>query len=186
MKFPRPDSNSVSGIFLRRGIRTHPDRRPHEDNYKPIREGVGQMGEGDQKIWNGLITSLSKFWGCNVQHGNCSWQYCTVYLKVTKRVNLKSSYHKKKYVTVWGDICWLQLFGNHFLVYACMYSKLLQSRPSLCDPVDCSLPGSSVQGILQVRILEWVAMSFSRGSSQSRNQTHISYISFIGRQVIHH
>ena len=139
--------------------------------------------EGDQKIWSGLITSLSKFWGCNVQHGDCSWQYCTVYLKVTKRVNLISSYHKKKIVTVWGDICWLQLFGNHFLVYACMYSKLLQSRPSLCDPMDCS---SSVQGILQVRILEWIAMSFSRGSSQSRNQTHISYISFIGRQVIHH
>ena len=40
-----------------------------------------------------------------------------------------------------------------------------QLCPTLCDPMDCSLPGSSVHGILQVRILEWVAISFSRGSS---------------------
>jgi len=41
---------------------------------------------------------------------------------------------------------------------------------TLCDPMDYSLPGSSVHGILQARILEWVAISFSRGSSQPRNQ----------------
>ena len=40
-----------------------------------------------------------------------------------------------------------------------------QSCPTLCDPMDCSPPGSSVHGILQARILEWVAISFSRGSS---------------------
>ena len=47
---------------------------------------------------------------------------------------------------------------------------------TLCGPVDCSLPGSSVHGILQARILEWVAILFSRGSSWSRNQTQISCI----------
>ena len=46
-----------------------------------------------------------------------------------------------------------------------------QSRPTLCDPVDCSLPGSSVHGIFQARILEWVAISSSRVSSQPRKQT---------------
>ena len=51
-----------------------------------------------------------------------------------------------------------------------------QSCPSLCDPMDCSLPGSSVHGILQARILEWVAYPFSRGSSQPRNQTWVSCI----------
>ena len=45
-------------------------------------------------------------------------------------------------------------------------SKLLQSCSTLCDPMDCSLPDSSVHGILQARILEWVAMPSSRGSSQ--------------------
>ena len=43
--------------------------------------------------------------------------------------------------------------------------EVAQSCPTLCDPMDCSLPGSSVHGILQARILEWVAVSFSRGSS---------------------
>ena len=45
-----------------------------------------------------------------------------------------------------------------------------------CDPMDCSLPGSSVHGILQARRLEWFAISFSRGSSRSRDQTCISCI----------
>ena len=49
-----------------------------------------------------------------------------------------------------------------------------QSCPALCDPMDCSLPGSAVRGILQARILEWVAISFSRGSSQPRDQTWVS------------
>ena len=46
----------------------------------------------------------------------------------------------------------------------CVPVKLLQSCPALCDPMDCSPPGSSVHGILQARILEWVPMPFSRGS----------------------
>ena len=47
----------------------------------------------------------------------------------------------------------------------CVHAKLLQSCPLLCDPMDCSLPGSSANGILQPRILDWVAMPSSRGSS---------------------
>ena len=47
---------------------------------------------------------------------------------------------------------------------------------TLCDPMDCSLPGSSVHGILQARILEWVTIPFSRGSSQLRDQTQVSCI----------
>ena len=49
-----------------------------------------------------------------------------------------------------------------------------------------SLPGSFVLGILQARILEWVAISSSRASCQPRDQTHISYVSCIGRQVLYH
>ena len=44
-------------------------------------------------------------------------------------------------------------------------SELAQSCPTLCDPMDCSLPGSSLHWILQARVLEWVSISFSRGSS---------------------
>ena len=45
-----------------------------------------------------------------------------------------------------------------------------------CDLIDCSLPGSSIHGILQARILEWVAISFSKGSSRPRNRTWVSCI----------
>ena len=61
-----------------------------------------------------------------------------------------------------------------------------QSCPTLFDPMDCSLPGSSVHGIFQARILEWVAISFSRGFSQPRDQTFISCVSCIGRQILYH
>ena len=54
-----------------------------------------------------------------------------------------------------------------------------QSRPTLCDPMDCSPPGFSVHGILQARILDWVAMPFSRRSSQPRDWTQVSLI--VGR-----
>ena len=56
------------------------------------------------------------------------------------------------------------------LLRMCFYleSEVAQSCPTLCDPMDCSLPGSSVHGILRARVLEWVAISFSRGSSQPR------------------
>ena len=55
-------------------------------------------------------------------------------------------------------------------------SEVTQSCPTLCDPMDCCLPGSSVHGIVQARILEWVAISFSKGSSQPRAQTWVSHI----------
>ena len=48
-------------------------------------------------------------------------------------------------------------------------------HPTICDPMDCSLPGSSAHGILQARILEWVAIPFSRGSSWPKDQTWVSW-----------
>ena len=57
---------------------------------------------------------------------------------------------------------------------------------TVCDPTDCNLPGSSVHGILQARIVKWVAMPSSRGSSRPRDQTQVSYISCIGRWVLSH
>ena len=66
-----------------------------------------------------------------------------------------------------------------FILFSCCL--LAKSCPTVCDPVDCSPPGSSVHGILQARILEWIAMSFSRGFSWPRDQTHISCI---GRRAL--
>ena len=56
----------------------------------------------------------------------------------------------------------------------CVLYLVTQSCLTLCDLMDCSPPGSSVRGILQARILEWVVIPFSRGSSQPRDQTQVS------------
>ena len=60
------------------------------------------------------------------------------------------------------------------------------SHVQLFDPMVCSLTGSSIHGILQATILEWVAIFFSRGSFWLRNQIHISCISCIGRWILYH
>ena len=66
-----------------------------------------------------------------------------------------------------------------------MKLKLLvaQSCLTLCNPMYCSLPGSFVHGILQARILEWIAIPFSRESSQPRDQTPVSCT---GRRILYH
>ena len=75
-----------------------------------------------------------------------------------------------------------------YTVYSCAYlcAKSLQLCPTLCNHMNCSPPGSSFHGILQTRILEWVAMPSSRGSSQPRNWTHVSYVFGIDRHVLYH
>ena len=59
------------------------------------------------------------------------------------------------------------------LIYL-MLSEVAQLCPTLCDPMDCSLLRSSVHGIFQAKVLEWVAISFSRGSSWPRDWTQVS------------
>ena len=67
----------------------------------------------------------------------------------------------------WEEVC--------VCVCVCV-CEVAQLCPTLCDTVDCSPPGSSLHGILQARILEWIAISFSRGSSQPRDGTWVSCI----------
>ena len=73
----------------------------------------------------------------------------------------------------WLQILWFQFYDYKFLLRVCLYAKSLQSCLSLCDPMDCSLPGSSVPGIHQAAILEWVAVPSSRGSSWPRDRTQV-------------
>ena len=68
----------------------------------------------------------------------------------------------------------------------CLRAKSFTSSPTLCDPVDCTPPDSSVHGILQARVLEWGAMPSSGGSSRPRDRIHISYVSCAGRQALYH
>ena len=71
-------------------------------------------------------------------------------------------------------------------VCVCVHARAhvhAQSCPILCDSLDCSLTGSSVHGIFQARILNWVAISYSRGSSWSRDRIHVPCI---GRRILYH
>ena len=96
--------------------------------------------------------------------------------------------HQVKKLTTWRLGCrhdfskhnsenWPQENGtNQPWNWRLKWSEVAQSCPTLCDPMDYSLPGSSLHGILQARVLEWVAISSSRGSSQPRDPTRVSCI----------
>ena len=71
-------------------------------------------------------------------------------------------------------------------VCVCVCVCATQSCLTLCDPMDCRLPGSSVHGIFQARILEWDAISSSRGSSRLKDWICISCISCLGRWILYH
>ena len=71
-------------------------------------------------------------------------------------------------------------------VCVCARTQSLSQVPLFCDPVDYRIPSSSVHGISQARILEWVAISFCRGSSWPKDQTHIPWVYRLGRWILHH
>ena len=73
-------------------------------------------------------------------------------------------------------IYYMHKHATFFLFKIYIEVKITQSCLTLCDPMDYSLPVSSVHGILQARILEWVAIPFSRGSSQDRDGTQVFHI----------
>ena len=74
----------------------------------------------------------------------------------------------------------------HVYMCVCMCAKSLQACQTLCNPMDYNPPCSSVHRILQARILRWVDISSSSGSSRPRDGTRISYISYVGRWVLYH
>jgi len=69
------------------------------------------------------------------------------------------------------------------VIQHCKAALCSVAEPDLRDPTDCSWPGSSVNRIAQARILKWVAISSCKGSSQPRDQTHVSCI---GRRILYH
>ena len=75
---------------------------------------------------------------------------------------------------------------NAFLASIIAITQSLSCVRLFCDPMDCILPGSYVHGIFQARILEWVAIFSSRGSSQLRDGTHVSCISCIDSRILYH
>ena len=110
--------------------------------------------------------------------------WCAVH-GVAKSQTHQGDWPTTKYL-LWKNVClgllptlWLGcLFSQVLICMSCSCCCAFQSLScvQLCDPMDCGSPGSSVHGILQARILEWVAIPFCRGSSPPRDWTHISCI----------
>ena len=127
-------------------------------------------------------------WFIAAAHRYVRWTkgYFWILFKKTTEVTHASCNKFKEYKTENKNCSPNQAIKNKpfpFQSHACMLSHF--SHVWLCDPTDCSPPGSSVHGVLQAGILEWVAMLFSRGSSWSRDWTWASYVSCIGRQVLY-
>ena len=118
---------------------------------------------GLRVLEQGLFSSLNSWslfscWFRNLKHwGNCSLWNCFIYF-------IGCLYIESVEI----------IFNLKFNIKFLCCARLLQTCLILCDPMDCSLPDSSVHGILQARILEWVALSFSRGSSRPRTRTRVS------------
>ena len=86
------------------------------------------------------------------------------------------------------DLLQFRTLVCHLLPTQSVKVKVLvaQPHPTLCDPMDSSSPGSSVYGIFQAWIPQWVAISYSRGPSQARDWTHFFCVSCIGRQILYY
>ena len=112
--------------------------------------GIRERSPGDQVLNKKIIESLWK-----IRENNLNYKYVTQF----SRASLKFSHTFPNF-----------LYESEIIslgVCVCLFTQLCSI---LCDPIDCSPPGSSVHRIFQARILEWVATSSSRGSSPSRDQ----------------
>ena len=148
---------------------------------------LGKLGEivRTREAWHAVVHGVTKSW---TQPGD--WMTTTVYLYILR--------YALKMLSPWFIICsysisiekWnflklkyldpdCLLHHTHYTIVQldehvlCLVTQLCLT---LCNPMVCSLPGSSVHGMFQARILEWVAMPFSRGSPQPRDQTQDSHI----------
>ena len=118
--------------------------------------------------------------------------FCTIY-NLHKQYGLFAPVNKKytnegfktkQTVWIFKKMSSCLIFSKMNLVKPIPHSA--QLCPTLWDPEDCSLPGSSVHGIFQARTVEWVANSSSRESSWPRDRAHISCVLCIGRQILYH
>ena len=126
-----------------------------------------------------LSASWPRFLGCEWRTGSLWQSWDGVVSSVRQPFVLKlvsepqTLCHLSETGAAWKSDCHLfkGSMVTHTCVCVCVYVCVLVAQlcPTLCDPMNCSLPGPSVHGILQPRIPEWVAIPFSRGSSQPRD-----------------
>ena len=115
---------------------------------------------------------------------NCFPFSQNVYLGSTiHNMSFSILYYYRIYIYIIYILILLYIFLSLYS-FMCMHAQCTQLCSTLHDPMDCSSPGSTVHGILQARILEWVAMPSSKGSFQLRDRTHASCVSCIAGWIL--
>ena len=125
--------------------------------------GLQRVGH-DRVTFTSLLQGIFLTWGLNL-----GLLYCRTDLQDLLELTLP-----KDVLFIIED--WNAKVGSQETPGSEVKSEVAQSCPTLCNPLDCGLSGSSVHGIFQARVLEWTAISFSKGSSQPRARTLVSRI----------
>ena len=135
------------------------------------------LGEEDKK-GDSLYCQGGRQWGTEI----LGWQECSNTNELFGQPNRKGNV-KKRHEEIFDrtSLEWVEkgkASMSLLMSYSTLVEKVLVAQlcSTLCNPMDCSPPGSSVHGFLQARILEWVAIPFSKGSSWPRDRTQVSCI----------
>ena len=130
------------------------------------------------------------------KHANYNTRYHCIPIRITEIKSYCSSKYWSSCNSNTAAVIWYNYLENSLAVAYNITNNMIalcvrahsvaQSCLTLCDPMDCSSPGSSIHGIFQSKILEWVAISYSRGSSPPRDRIHVSCISCTGRWILYH
>ena len=118
------------------------------------------------------------FLACFQFLGTWVWYKCWLFIFPSSTMPHKALFR----VALTGISCFVSHLTS-FILHRCCCCLVSKSCPTLCNPIDCSLPGSSLDGILQTKTLEWVSVSFSRASFPPRDQTRGSCI--VRRSLYH-
>ena len=111
------------------------------------------------------------YWILMTYYGDCFARYTNIKSRTPETTTILYMY-----IIIHQNIIILEIQCTINVMHLKVKMWVALSCPTTCDPLDCSLPGSSDHGILQARILEWVAMLSSRGSSWPRDRTRVSHI----------
>ena len=150
---------------------------------------TGYSPRDHKRVWHKLATQQQQpIWLAGLKF---SIGYYQMQISKNLWIKLIIPFWSSDHGSLWFPFQIFRYVRNLIWICRCVYSALIslcalsvQSYLTLCDPMGCSSPGSSVQGIFQTRILECVAISSSRRSSRPRSWTHISYVSCIGMQIL--